>query len=119
MPQQEIDFESSYDRPRSSYAGYEGQPYYQGIPPDPEQKIPLTNMTLKPPLSQRLLFGLISLMIWLFLNAFGLISYLGNPMDSPNLRIFLFLTILFFTICLIIINVIFCRTGLLWTRNRL
>ena len=112
MPHQDMEFE--YSQRNGYHPPYahsqDGPPFYAG------QKIPLARTSLVPPLSQRLLVGLVSAIIWVLLIGFGLISYLGDQ-GTPNLRLFLFLIILAFTACLVGINIIFCCVGLLLTRN--
>jgi hypothetical protein len=118
MSQQEM--ESSYsqrERTYPPYTSYQGR-YYNERPPFYDgQKIPLGRTSLVPPLSQRLLLGLVSAIVWVLLIGFGLISYLGDQ-GTPNLRLFLFLITMAFSACLVGINIIFCCVGLLLTRDR-
>ena len=118
MSQQEMDpMYSQRERTYPPYPSYQGDYYNEHVPFYNGQKISVGRTRLVPPLSERLLFGLVSAIIWVLLMGFGLLAYIGDQ-ATPNIRLFLFLLIIAFTTCLVIINIIFCRVGLLWTGNR-
>ncbi len=113
MSQQEMDpMYFQRDRTYPPYTSYQEDYYNEHAYLYKGQKIPLERTSLVPPLSQRLLLGLVSAVIWVLLMCFGL--FIGQI----NSMFFLFLMVVAFTVCIIIINIIFYRVGLLLTANR-
>ena len=83
----------------------------------PASSLSSESLSSAPAASYRIIFGLISAIIWLLLITLGIASYLVEPVRSPTMRLFLLLTVMMFTLCLISSNILFGRIGLLLMRK--
>ncbi len=118
MMEQEMNSEkSSGYRPPSLHA-YTGNLHSNDFASTRGEKITPSGRNLVPPLSERLLLGLISMVLWvvmIFLALSAPYLFFGG---NVHVYVFVLFTMGLVTICLILINVVFWRSGWFWIRRR-
>ena len=106
---------SSSDKPHvySGYGDHDANTFAHHLG---EKNVPMSSR-LVPPIGERLLLGLISVILWVGMALFELfvIGYL-HSLSTFELAFIVF-SMGLVTACLVLINVIFCRIGWFWLKR--
>jgi polyferredoxin len=113
MSQQHMDFdEANRDRAASYAAGYEEAPSYRDYAAgSPGQKISMQEAAKIPTTGQRLLLGIVSLVL-LLVVFFGTLGFGFSTLDRPGsefVQFLLMIGFIFFFVAVIVINSLFNR----------